>query len=71
MLAELVEELSRQSVTLVAVSKTHPTEQILSLYQQGQRHFGENRPQEMLEKYNALPPDIHWHFIGHLQKNSF
>ena len=69
MFSELLDELSKRSVTLVAVSKTHPAERILSLYAQGQRHFGENRPQEMLEKYSTLPNDIHWHFIGHLQTN--
>jgi pyridoxal phosphate enzyme (YggS family) len=67
--SELLDELSKRSVTLVAVSKTHPAERILSVYQRGQRHFGENRPQEMLEKYGTLPHDIHWHFIGHLQTN--
>ncbi len=69
MFSELVAELSKRCVTLVAVSKTHPAEKILDVYQQGQRHFGENRPQEMLEKHTTLPGDIHWHFIGHLQTN--
>lgn len=69
MFSELFDELSQRSITLVAVSKTHPADRILSLYAQGQRHFGENRPQEMLEKQRTLPSDIHWHFIGHLQTN--
>ncbi|MEO6038285.1 MAG: YggS family pyridoxal phosphate-dependent enzyme [Saprospiraceae bacterium] len=69
MLTELLDALSKRSVTLVAVSKTQPAARIASLYQQGLRHFGENRPQEMLEKYATLPQDIHWHFIGHLQTN--
>lgn len=69
MLTELLHELSAQNVTLVAVSKTHPPERILEIYQQGQRIFGENRAQEMLEKQAALPADIEWHLIGHLQTN--
>ena len=58
-----------QNVTLVAVSKTKPVEAILEAYQAQQRVFGENKAQEMKEKYDALPKDIEWHFIGHLQKN--
>ncbi len=54
---------------LVAVSKTHPIETIKALYEKGQRDFGENRHQELVEKYEALPKDIRWHFIGHLQTN--
>ncbi len=69
MLTKLLHELSAQNVTLVAVSKTHPPERILEIYQQGQRIFGENRAQEMLEKQAALPADIEWHLIGHLQTN--
>ena len=69
MFSELRDELSARSITLVVVSKTQPAERILSLYEQGQRDFGENRPQEMLEKYTSLPGDMHWHFIGHLQTN--
>lgn len=56
-------------VTLVAVSKTHPAEAILRAYGAGQRIFGESRPQELREKYEALPKDIEWHMIGHLQTN--
>jgi pyridoxal phosphate enzyme (YggS family) len=54
---------------LVAVSKTQPPERLLDLYRQGQRIFGENRAQELLAKYEALPKDIEWHLIGHLQTN--
>jgi len=56
-------------VTLVAVSKTKPADQIRLAYDQGQRIFGENRIQELLLKKEALPSDIEWHFIGHLQSN--
>lgn len=56
-------------ITLVAVSKTHPVTLIQEAYNVGQRVFGENRPQEMREKYELLPKDIEWHMIGHLQTN--
>ena len=56
-------------VKLVAVSKFHPAEDILAAYNAGQRRFGENRPQELAAKVPALPDDIEWHFIGHLQTN--
>jgi hypothetical protein len=56
-------------VTLVAVSKTKPNEDILAAYAAGQRIFGENKAQEMTTKYEALPKDIEWHMIGHLQRN--
>lgn len=55
--------------TLVAVSKTKPAEDILQAYSAGQRIFGENKVQEMCAKYEALPKDIEWHMIGHLQSN--
>jgi len=55
--------------TLVAVSKTKSVEDIMVLYQKGQRIFGENRVQELTDKYELLPKDINWHIIGHLQKN--
>lgn len=58
-----------EGVTLVAVSKTKPVEMIQEAYDAGQRHFGENRPQEMKQKYAELPEDIYWHMIGHLQTN--
>ena len=54
---------------LVAVSKTHPVSAIRELYDLGHRDFGENRVPELVEKHNALPKDIRWHFIGHLQRN--
>ena len=57
------------SVTLVAVSKTKPNEAIMSAYDTGHRVFGENKVQEMTRKWDALPPDIQWHMIGHLQTN--
>jgi len=60
---------SDNSVELIAVSKTRSNEEIMELYDQGQRHFGENRVQEWLEKKDELPQDIHWHLIGHLQTN--
>lgn len=56
-------------VTLVAVSKTKPIEAIQELYNAGQRVFGENRVQELVEKHDTLPKDIKWHLIGHLQRN--
>lgn len=56
-------------ITLIAVSKTKPVEQILEAYEHGQRDFGENRVQELLDKYDKLPGDIRWHLIGHLQTN--
>ena len=56
-------------VKLVAVSKFHPLEAILEAYNEGQRAFGENRPQEFARKAVQLPQDIEWHFIGHLQTN--
>lgn len=58
-----------EHVTLVAVSKTKPNEAILEAYQAGQRVFGENKVQELTEKYESLPKDIEWHMIGHLQSN--
>ncbi len=63
------EELHNKNVTLVAVSKTKSAEEILELYNLGQRDFGENYVQELTEKYEQLPKDIRWHFIGHLQSN--
>lgn len=57
------------NVTLIAVSKNKPAEDILEAYQAGQRVFGENKAQEMKEKYALLPKDIQWHMIGHLQEN--
>jgi len=56
-------------VTLVAVSKTKPNEAILEAYTAGQKDFGENYVQELVDKHEQLPKDINWHFIGHLQSN--
>ena len=58
-----------KSVVLVCVSKFHPAEAIMEAYQCGERDFGESRVQELMTKYEALPRDIRWHFIGHLQTN--
>lgn len=58
-----------EQVQLIAVSKTYPSERIMELYNAGYRIFGENRPQELKEKYAKLPKDIKWHMIGNLQKN--
>jgi len=57
------------STVLIAVSKTHPSERIREAYEAGQRDFGENKVQELVEKYEGLPKDIRWHMIGHLQSN--
>lgn len=65
----ILRELQEKNVTLVAVSKTKPVEDILALYELGQRDFGENYVQELAEKAENLPADIRWHFIGHLQSN--
>ncbi len=54
---------------LVAVSKTKPMSDLQVAYEAGQRHFGENKIQEMTEKWETLPKDIHWHMIGHTQRN--
>lgn len=56
-------------VTLIAVSKTKPIPMLEEIYQEGIRKFGENKVQELTEKYDVLPKDIQWHMIGHLQRN--
>ena len=66
---QINEELRLSNITLVAVSKTKPVEDILELYNLGHRDFGENYVQELAEKAAKLPNDIRWHFIGHLQTN--
>lgn len=58
-----------EGVSLVAVSKTHPAEKIQEVYDCGQKVFGENKVQELVEKFPQLPKDIKWHLIGHLQTN--
>ena len=67
--SDLLSFLESKNCKLVAVSKTKPASAIMELYDQGQRIFGENRVQELVEKYELLPKDIEWHLIGHLQKN--
>lgn len=59
----------RSEVTLIAVSKTKPVEMLEEVYAEGIREFGENKVQELCDKYEKLPKDIHWHMIGHLQRN--
>ena len=59
----------RSEVTLISVSKTKPVEMLQEAYDAGSRDFGENKPQEIKEKYPQLPADIRWHMIGHLQRN--
>ena len=54
---------------LVAISKTHAPEVVMQAYDAGQRDFGENKVQELITKYEALPKDIQWHLVGHLQRN--
>ena len=66
---QILDILHSSGVKLVAVSKTKSIEEIQSMYDLGQRDFGENYVQELLEKQAALPNDIRWHFIGHLQTN--
>lgn len=58
-----------ENVTLVAVSKTKPVSDLMEAYEAGQRIFGENKIQEMEEKFNEMPKDIQWHMIGHVQTN--
>ena len=67
-LHEVLATLS-DGVRLVAISKYHPAEYIMAAYEEGQRVFGESHEQEIREKHEALPKDIEWHFIGHLQTN--
>lgn len=66
---QLKKELERTGTELVAVSKTKPVSDVEALYMLGQRDFGENYVQELVEKETQLPKDIRWHFIGHLQSN--
>jgi pyridoxal phosphate enzyme (YggS family) len=66
---KIVDDLSAKGVTLVAVSKLQPVQRIMQLYELGQRDFGENYVQELVDKRGQLPSDIRWHFIGHLQSN--
>ena len=66
---QIIPDLAKHKVQLIAVSKTKPVQDILDLYQLGQKDFGENYVQELVDKTAVLPQDIHWHFIGHLQSN--
>lgn len=71
-IAQNIQQLRAQlpeGIRLVAVSKFHPNEAIMEAYEVGQRVFGESKVQEMTAKHEALPKDIEWHFIGHLQSN--
>jgi pyridoxal phosphate enzyme (YggS family) len=72
-IAENIKSLKKETelinVTLIAVSKTKPVEEVLEAYNTGQRLFGENMVQELVEKHEQLPKDIQWHLIGHLQSN--
>lgn len=63
------EQLAPYNSQLIAVSKTKPVEDLLQAYDSGQRHFGENKVQELTSKEEVLPKDIKWHMIGHLQRN--
>ena len=58
-----------ENVTLVAVSKTKPVSDLMEAYNAGQRVFGENKIQEMTDKWQEMPKDIQWHMIGHVQTN--
>jgi len=58
-----------ENVSLIAVSKTKPNEDIIEAYEAGERCFGENKAQDLIKKHSELPKDIQWHFIGHLQTN--
>ena len=64
-----IKESLPEGVRLVAVSKTKSEEEIMEAYRAGHRTFGENKVQEMVRKWEALPKDIHWHMIGHVQRN--
>ncbi len=66
---ELKEKITDSRATLVAVSKTHSPKEIQVIYDLGEREFGENKVQELMDKIDDLPDDIKWHMIGHLQSN--
>src|SRR6185436_14555244 len=68
-LDSILAEVKKYNATLVAVSKTKPAEAVKAVFQSGHPIFGENYVQELLDKSGQLPPDIQWHFIGHLQTN--
>ena len=64
-----IKESLPQRVKLISVSKTRPIEDLMKAYNAGARDFGENKAQELRDKFDYMPKDIRWHFIGHLQKN--
>lgn len=66
---KIIKALQSKNINLIAVSKIQPSAVIKTLYDLGQKDFGENYVQELIEKYNTLPMDIQWHYIGHLQTN--
>jgi PLP dependent protein len=66
---QLIKQSLPSHVMLVAISKTHPVDVVMEAYNAGQRVFGENKVQEMVSKYEAMPKDIDWHLVGHLQTN--
>lgn len=71
-ISEKINEFKKEvpeDVTLVAISKTKPAEDVLEAYEARQRHFGENKIQEMTEKWKRLPKDVKWHMVGHVQRN--
>lgn len=72
MIAHQISKINNEipsTVTLIAVSKTKPVSDLQLAYEAGQRHFGENKVQELVDKHALLPKDIQWHMIGHLQSN--
>lgn len=72
MIAEKLENIKKEipeEVCFVLISKTHPVEEIMEAYTEGQRIFGENKVQEMETKFHEMPKDIEWHMVGHLQRN--
>jgi PLP dependent protein len=66
---KIISKLNEKNVTLIAVSKSQHINDVYKIYSEGHRDFGENYVQELLQKHEALPKDIRWHFIGHLQSN--
>ncbi|WP_026899396.1 YggS family pyridoxal phosphate-dependent enzyme [Daejeonella oryzae] len=68
-ISAIKQEAERANVKLIAVSKTKSAEEVLEAYEAGQRCFGENQVQELVEKHEKLPQDIEWHLVGHLQTN--
>ncbi|MCP4053324.1 MAG: YggS family pyridoxal phosphate-dependent enzyme, partial [Mesoflavibacter sp.] len=66
---DTIKQTLPEHVTLVAVSKTKPVSDLMEAYNAGQRNFGENKIQEMADKYQEMPKDIKWHMIGHVQRN--